>query len=1003
MSLFPRSKDLKSAYREFAVCVALFSVTAAILFICGNFHVRRINPFEKIELRNVLTAKTDEAGDLYVIDGAMSRIMKIDADGIARYEITGGNSGAVFYNAYDIAAEDASRLFVHDVVWDSSGMSVAFERILEFGKDSGSPAGEAYRLDRGEEGSDSDLSGLIALRALKFGNGKLWFVRKSEDSFTLYSLVPGEKPVEEHAVRYDGALLNLDDFEIDIEGERIFFADKGGVIKVFGDNGIKTVFSPVSGMSVKEFSMPYRLSFDGAALYFSDIGKRAVMRFDGENNAETVFGGRGVSDAPPLYYSVHSGGDLLTLTGEDCVVAISPGGRETRRVSLLPAGPRIVTLRILFWVSALVIAAASLLAAAAIFRLTRGGKMSGKEGLSLAIIASATLTFAAITPTILESMESLSKEEIMNRMSYVMEKSSKILDTEAFAGIKTPQDYNGPAYIKFKRSLNELVDKKNEWNERIYCDVFKFGDDIQYSVCFLDGTIGAFAYPKSIEDSGGRAIAESGERIKEMNYQDASGTYMFLRGPIYDAGGGVAGGIEIGVEARSLEESIFALSKNLIVRTLLMLALGLFIVSEILEYVPFAQKLPEPGGAEDGIISSRYCRPVTFLVFLTFNLTTAFLPNYALKMGGAFMGFSPTISAVLPITASDVTLTATPLISPFLISVLGHRLSFFLSFVLCAVGYAICAAAATITPLIAGMGVLGLGAGNLFTLIQISIASESGARERERDFSSFTSSGFSGMNCGIMIGGIIAADFGQKIVFLFGTFMWAAVMAVFLILTKKSMGQHSETRMKTAAGPNQTGPAPERAAFSLPLGIPAFLLLYFLPFMMYSGFMYYLVPVFGDRAGFSDTELSLVFMFFGVGVMFIGPKIAAFLREGNAEISRFLRVALVIELCGILCFASSQSSAGMLLAVFILGAAYGIGGVYFPLYLTEMPEAGALREGGAMALFNFTEGLGLAASPVIFSLVFHAGAVWYYVLAAAMLLSSLFYSAARRGRSWEGL
>jgi hypothetical protein len=93
----------------------------------------------------------------------------------------------------------------------------------------------------------------------------------------------------------------------------------------------------------------------------------------------------------------------------------------------------------------------------------------------------------------------------------------------------------------------------------------------------------------------------------------------------------------------------------------------------------------------------------------------------------------------------------------------------------------------------------------------------------------------------------------------------------------------------------------------------------------------------------------------------------------------------------------------MILAVFVLGVAYGIGGVYFPLYLTEMPEAGTLREGGAMALFNFTEGLGFAAAPVIFSLVFNAGTAWYYVLAAAMFLSSLLYGVMRRGRAGEGL
>jgi MFS family permease len=99
-----------------------------------------------------------------------------------------------------------------------------------------------------------------------------------------------------------------------------------------------------------------------------------------------------------------------------------------------------------------------------------------------------------------------------------------------------------------------------------------------------------------------------------------------------------------------------------------------------------------------------------------------------------------------------------------------------------------------------------------------------------------------------------------------------------------------------------------------------------------------------------------------------------------------------MELFSILCFAFFQSIEAMLAAVLILGGAYGIGGAYFPLYLTEMPESKALREGGDMAFFNFTEGLGFIAAPMIFSAIFNAGGSFgYYFLVVIMFLSSLLY------------
>jgi hypothetical protein len=340
----------------------LFAAVASILFICDNSYLLRQRPFEDIALENILQAKTDAAGDTYIIHSAMSRIVKMSAGGAADYEIAGESANRAFYNAYEVAAEDGACLFVHDVVWDSSGMSIAYERILEFDKRSGALQGELYRLER--DGAGQGLSALVALNALEFEDGKLWFVRKSENAFAVCGLVPGEDSVVEHVVPYDDALSVLDDFAIDIAGGRVFFVEKTGIIKVFDNNEINIVFNPVSGTSVREFSLPYRLSFDGTDLYFSDIGKRAVMRLEGENRAEIVFGGwESVSDIPPLYHSAHANGKLLTMADSGSIVGVSLGGEEIFRVSSLRPGGRIVTRRICMWVSALVLLSSALLAA----------------------------------------------------------------------------------------------------------------------------------------------------------------------------------------------------------------------------------------------------------------------------------------------------------------------------------------------------------------------------------------------------------------------------------------------------------------------------------------------------------------------------------------------------------------------------------------------------------------------------------------------------------------
>jgi predicted MFS family arabinose efflux permease len=975
----------KPGFRQAMFCAIFCAVIASALFLYENFHQWRLNPFKEIELQNILMAKTDIAGDTYIVDRGRSRVVKMNNGGRADYEIDGEN-GKIFYNACDIAVENEKSFFVHEVIWDENGMDAAAERILEFDKNSGALGRELYRLDRNEPGVNRNLSGLIALNALKFEAGKLWFLRKSEDFFALFSLVPGEEAVMEHLVVYDDALETLGNFAVDIGGGRIFFLDKAGVLMVVGfnqkseKNEIKVVFNPVSGVSAREFSLPYRLALGGSELYFSDIGKRAVMRLKNRNAAEIVFGGWKGDSLPPLYSFVHARGGLLTLAGDSSIVGFVPAGVETFRVSSLPAGYRIVLLRICLWISALILIPSLLFVFRAIFRSGSSGKMSAKELLSFAVIMGMGSTFLAVTPTIFNELGTTVKNKIMDHMSYVLDISSKILDMEALTEIKTPQDYNGPAYRRFKRSLENLVEREKEWNRQIYCDVFKFKDGMKYYVCYLNGGIGAFFPPASFEESDVQTVFGSGEWIKDMDLvEDASGSYMSLSGPLYNADGSVGGGMEIGVDLRALEDSIRALARNAIIHILLILALLLFLAFEVLESIPFAKTR---SAEENEEIPAACLRPLTFVVFLAFNLSTGFLPNYALKMGGSFMGLSSTISSVLPITVCDVMLVFAPLVLPFLIARAGRYLVFLLSFLLCFAGYAISAAAAAIGALIVGMALLGLGAGVLFTLMQSCIASRKDADSKALGFSSFAAASFSGINCGIMIGGIIATNFGQNVVFSFGAFLWIAVMAAFLVVARKKAGAWA------SAGARK----PVRASREVFSGIAKFLLFSFFPFTLYSGFIYYLVPVFGNRAGFSDTEISLVFVFFGVGIMFLGPKIVAFARGETNKISSLLWLAFVIETAGVLCFAPFQSTAAMLIAVFILGSAFGIGNVYFPLYLTEMPEAKKLGEGGGMALFNFTENLGFAAGPMIFSAIFHSGnPMGYYALAAVTLLTFLAY------------
>jgi len=985
------------AARRAGPFMILIAILASVLFLYKNRDSVCLNPFEEVVLTNILKARTDRAGDVYIIDSGMARIVRMNPDGRADYEIKGGYAGAVFYNAWDIAVEYDKSLYVHEVAWDSSGMRVEAERILEFDKRSGAFRRELYRLDRSGGGNPTPaLSALIRLCALRFQDGKLWFAQKNQDDFVLYSLVPGDDVKEELACPYGEALRTLDDFSVDPARKSVYFADKAGNVRVFTPDGVRTLYVPVSGNTVREFSLPYQLSHDGSSLYFSDIGKRAILRLEREGEAEIVFGGWGAgnrnSALPALCHSVHSRGGLLTLAGDDFVVGFDPSaGEEVFRASSLPASHAIAMRRVCFQAVAFVLLCSLFLVCRAAFVHVKSGKMSRKEQFSCVAIAGMLLVFLSTAPTILDALRVEVRSETMNRLNHLMEISPKILNSEALAGIRTPQDYDGPAYRDFMRSLHNLLERENEWNWRIYCDIYKFQDGILYGTGYLDGTTGAFSTPVEFEGSNAWKTAESGEWIENMELHNQSGTYMSLSGPIRNVAGGVEGILEIGVDMNSMETSIYLLMRRMMTHTLLIIALLVLLVSEMIESAHLSgingrRRLYAP-------LPFSRIRPFVFVSFMTFNLATGFIPNYALNIGGSFQGLSPETSAILPMVAGNVMLAVAPLISPRLMTTLGLRWSFAAGALSGALGYAMSAAASSITPLIAGMSCVGLGAGVVFTILQIYIASLDDADDRELGFSSYAASCFSGINCGIMTGGIIATEMGQNAVFYVGVLLWLCAAFLFLLSTRQK-DAHQFSELSRSPRPRAAGDA-TRGAF--PGGVLAFFFLLFFPFTLYSGFMYYLVPIFGNRGGLSETEVSLVFVLYGIGVSFFGPRVSAFARGISDKISFYLWAALVIELAGIICFALSPATGTMLAAAFILGCACSVGYTYFPLYLTEMPEAKKLSRGMDMGLLSFTESLGCVAGPLIFSAVLGSGGSYgYYALTASMLLAAAAYHGLRR-------
>jgi predicted MFS family arabinose efflux permease len=990
------------------------------------------NPYREVVFSNIFTAKTDSFGDVYVVDNGRARIIKRNARGSADYIIEGGGKDTPFFSVCDISVEDEDYFYVHDVIWDATGMKMEAERILEFRKKNGAAGRVLYVADRTkDEELAPGASSMQALDGLIYSDEKIWFVKKTLNSYTLMSLATkvdkiarkGETPdvMIEYACKHTDAIKKIFDFSIDPIKRNIYYADKSGNIFLSTPDGTHAIFVPVSGNRASEFSLPFQISYDGASLYFTDIGKRAIFCVDDAGRVREVMGGWSSIDAlwpvgrpgvsshrrnsrdrssidalwPVVYNSVYAARGLLTLTSlESVVIADMADGTEKFNISNLPVGDAVVAWRIALTAVFVIFIVSTLIALKMAFSYLSIRKLSQKEWFGFVIVLVTFLVFFSITPSIPGALRSDMRSETLNRLSYMMQISPKILDSESFAAIRTPQDYDSPAYQKFTRSLNSLVDREYEWNENKYCVAYKFQDDILYVTAFLDGSIGAFSLPDRFEGSDAQKISKGGAWITNMGQQDVSGTYISLTGPIFDKSGNeVIGILEMGVELGPFEEMIYRQFRTMIVRTLLIISIMLFLLSEILESLPLTSlKDPIADERRRGLLLPVSCiSPITFVIFLVFNLSSGFAPNYAATMGGSLWNLSYEFSSVLPLTAAHVMLAVGPLLCAKLIVWIGIKRSFIIGALFGVLGEALNASATSIYSLFWGMSATGLCAGFLFTVIHVYVASLKHPDDRAAGFSMFTVASFTGINCGIMIGGAVAVYFNQSAVYYMGSFLWLLALAAFMFITKKEhrgMTYAEERRLPSA-------PPSSKIAFvrRSPLAILGFLFLLLFPYSILSGFLYYLVPIFGDGNGLSESEISLVFVLYGVGAMF-GPKLASIVKDANPSNLARLLVPVLSGLAALLCFAVLQSTGAMLVAVFIMGCSNSAGGACFPLYFTEMSARESAGAGTEMVIYNFIESLGYAAGPLVFGILLNAESIisaFGILIASIALTFSIFY------------
>ncbi|MCL2054512.1 MAG: MFS transporter [Oscillospiraceae bacterium] len=973
---------------KFALWVVLAALIAAALFLFSNISSLKLNPFESTELDMVFAARSADDG-VYIIDEASTRVIKINSEGRLDYIVQSD-----FEYARDIAVGEES-FYLLDAVWNSDGMSINTERILEFDKQTGEFKGVLY------EHVYNLRQSLLCIGGLTVIDGDVWFIQTNTSGFVVKTISSdGVKNVFYYS--FENATVRVQDFHI--SKEHVLILDKAGKIMSLSleTSELSDVFTAESGNTITEFSLPVSITEDSDGnIYFADIGKRNIVKIGIDGRVSELFGYEEEYSEKPIfsYICYFDGSIIFTDDFGFYTVSISEGAYES--ITYIEPSDSLVKFRFVLLAFAVILAIAALVfIIIKIPGFIKMPKTRRKQQITFSIVITAVLVTIPIISTIMTVIAQDSRAEILNRISSMTVLSQEVLDVEAVKNINNPQDYNSEYYRRLINSLKRLSDVGLDWNSNLYCEVSKVSDGHVYVVARLDESIGAFfTYGEIYKGSDMEAVAQSGgELVTDADISDTSGQYMAVIGPLFDDNSQLVGAVEIGINLGALNERTAQRVRELFVTSILIIAILVFLLLELADILFIAERRSEIRKKfQDILLPIPYVRILSFIIFIAFNLTTGFMPIYAGMFKSELWGIPPEITAALPLVANQLLVAFAALICGGIIKLAGIKNVFVTGALFCIAGEIINASALTFNIFITGMCLSGLGAGLVFSCINIYLASLENIEHKTEGFTVFNTASFAGMNSGVLIGAALAVTIGQAYVFYISAATWLLALVAFVLLLNKKIPKTVFTEQKKLGL--------FKFVFSRHVFVTLMLLI---NYVALNGFLFYFVPVYCAQNGMPETEISLLFIIHAVAVTALGPSIIKKLKD-TGRLSVLLLVT-ALSVGALLLTAYDPQLLYIILAILILGCSNCIGLTYFPLYFSELKKSKEFGAEESMSVYGAADNIGGVVGPFVFSMAISAGlAVGFGIISAAtggvmlvfLLASHRFKKKVSKGEHYE--
>ncbi len=646
--------------------VLIIALIAGAYYGYKNMHRYDFNFAKTLNLSNPWLVKTDSNGSSYVVDKERLRIVVIDRDRQVSRIINGNASeGETFYYPDNIYVDDKGGVYVHDIQWSPTGFSLDGECIIYYTPE-GKFGGYVY-----ETKYDDFYCDKHRIFALMEYDGLVYFISADEKGFVLNSVSPSGAGVSELAnYSLDDAITLIQDFAVDPASGTIYAVDKRGLLLKAANGAITQVQDVYENVSGDEKIALYRAAADNKGnVYVTDIAANRLLCFSGENGYQYST----VSAGPALWnVAVNNQSGRISFVKDGQIYVLDSSGQVILEGSGFVKSPEQLQKEGLSGLVLLLAALAGLYLLLRIVSLIITFKYSPNQRIGVLVAVSILLVTVVIVSQLMGDFKKTYRDEIIRKLEMSALIVSSTTDLEALNSIKTPRDYMNEDYKKLLSSINNTFNKNFEYSNDMYCNILKYDGDKAYALAYIDNSIGAYYPLFASEAEEVKQVYETGE-ILHSNSVSETGSYIYVKVPIYDKGGGAAAVIEVGTLSDVLTSSVNAMLRKIVIPLIMLILVILFAFSEIFSFFDLRSKYRQEVRTDKRAVPLHVVRFLVFVTFMAFNMATSFLPVYILKFAGMDWGITRELAASIPMSVNLVFIGITSLFCARLLNNFGFR------------------------------------------------------------------------------------------------------------------------------------------------------------------------------------------------------------------------------------------------------------------------------------------------------------------------------------------